>query len=119
MPRWSLRDLLFLVLVVLAAGGARSWYLLEYCDSGQAARVLRVQGATPSSRVVSGGVVPPGSELDELVANLTSKREFAGHAPLATKEERTAHVAPGYYWVAALITDWTESPVQAHQVIRW
>lgn len=52
--RFSLLDWLLFLLVLVAAGGARTWYLCEYADCGLAPRnaVLHVQATTES-------VIPP------------------------------------------------------------
>jgi 4-amino-4-deoxy-L-arabinose transferase-like glycosyltransferase len=86
---FRLIDLVLLLLVLAAAAGARAWYLSECADGGRSSGPLRVQDATPPA------------ERDALVRNLREKNEFAGPAPLAARDERTASVAPGYPWLLA------------------
>src|SRR5262249_47782795 len=90
-PRWTTLDLALLGLVLLAAGGVRAWYVSECADEGALAALLQVQGPTPA---------------DNLVHNLAAERWFGGFAALAVKEETTAHVAPGYPWMVAVVRGW-------------
>jgi hypothetical protein len=80
--RFGLLDLLLFVVVLAAAGAARGWYLWEGADQAQQ-EPLRVQDAHPAER-------------DALVNSLKEDKGFQSQAPLALKEEATAHTAPGY-----------------------
>lgn len=84
-------DLLLVLLVVAAAGGARAWYLSACADGGQGPGPFAVQGSSPA----------PGEET--LLTRLREENSFTGRAPLGTTEERTAHVAPGYPWLRAAV----------------
>jgi len=119
LPRFRLPDLLLLVLVLAAAGGARSWYLMTCADNGNGPGPLQVQGPSPrpdyEANVKFRERAKP-TELDALIANLTEHKWFGSLAPLADTEERTAHRAPGYPWLAALAARWLDKPDQA---LRW
>ena len=59
------------------------------------------------------------TEQDALIHNLKEHQWFGSLAPLTNSEERTAHTAPGYPWLLALLE---RSPVdlgQIDQVVRW
>src|SRR5262249_17420612 len=87
--RFHLVDLILLLIVLVAAGGARGWYLSTYADGGNKDGPFQVQGRQ--------------EDVQELVDSLKNHRGFRGKAPLAAAEEDTAHVAPGYpFFVAAL-----------------
>jgi 4-amino-4-deoxy-L-arabinose transferase-like glycosyltransferase len=118
-PRFRLADWLFLVAVLAVAAGTRAWYLSACADTGRAPAPLQVQGASPPADY------PPGSkirdrdqptELDALVHNLVEYRWYGSLAPLADKEEKTAHRAPGYPWLCALVARWLDD---ADMVVRW
>src|SRR5262245_44222021 len=121
-PRWRLSDLLLLFVVLALAGGARAWYLYECVDEGQSRPLLQVQGDPPRVQLAKPeklrGADEP-TELDNIVQNVMDHRWYGGRAPLATEEELTAHVAPGYAYLLALLTERLESEKQADQWMRW
>jgi hypothetical protein len=87
--RLGIIECLWLLGVVVVAMSARVWYLNEWADGGRSAGPLQVQG-TPSP-----------SDLKAILTHLTEDNWFAGRAPLATEEESTAHVSPGYPYLMA------------------
>jgi 4-amino-4-deoxy-L-arabinose transferase-like glycosyltransferase len=98
-----------LLLVTAAAAGVRAWYLWAATDSGSQGPALLVQSTGTDE-----------AELDNLWHNLQQQRTFTGRAPLAgedtTKEEETAHRAPGYPWLISLLARMFPAPEQA---LRW
>jgi hypothetical protein len=110
--RFSLADWLLLVLVLLAAGGARAGYLLVLADSGQNAGPLFVQEPV----LLSG--TPPRSEQEVLANNIKDRQWFGSPAPLASSEEQTAHVAPGYPWLLATLAHVVD-PSSLGRTVRW
>src|SRR5262249_34579680 len=105
--RFGLVDLVVLVLVVGAALGTRGWYLWQCADSGQSSGPLRVQDPQPVLKELPPGTTfrghSPPTELDALVQNLTEHQWYGSLAPFAAQEEQTAHVAPGYPWLLAML----------------
>jgi 4-amino-4-deoxy-L-arabinose transferase-like glycosyltransferase len=108
---------LFLV-VVAAAAGARAWYLTT-CVPGTGEPPLLAQDP-PRGVALDDSAEPLESkvtnELEDLTYNLRKYRWFGGLAPLADKEEKTAHVAPGYPWLLAQAETWLPDPAEA---VRW
>jgi hypothetical protein len=95
-----------LLAVLLLAAGARIGFLAYCCDGGASASRLVVQGDGPRPDFPAGtqlrGQESP-TEFDNLVHNLREEHWFGGRAPLADNEEQTAHVAPGYFWLASYV----------------
>ncbi len=117
---------LLLVLVLAVAGGLRAGYLLRCADGGRSDGPLRVQDASPpladfdAPEEMRGA--PRPTEFDALVDNVRNHRWFGSLAPLASKEERTAHVSPGYPWLVGtlgrfLSEDRLDSSVRWLQVV--
>jgi hypothetical protein len=106
-PRFGLRDVLCLLLVVACAAGTRVAFLVVAADSGYRESPLTVQGHAP---------LPEGSGTDDLVRNVRDHGWFGGRAPLSDQEEPTAHLAPGYSWLFGLIARYHEAP---DAVLRW
>lgn len=102
--RFAAADLLLLVLVVAAAAGARAGYLWACADSGRTGGPLLVQDRP--------------AELEALVRNLKEDGRFAGHAPFATGQEETAHVAPGYPYLVGLLARFVY-PTSLDSTVRW
>jgi 4-amino-4-deoxy-L-arabinose transferase-like glycosyltransferase len=100
---FRLIDLALFLFVLAVAAGSRGWYLSECADSGRNGGPLRVQDATPQD------------QRDGLVRNLKDNGSFTGLAPLAAKEEATAHVAPGYPWLLAQAGRLSEP----ERMVRW
>jgi hypothetical protein len=93
-----------LIAVILLGASARLGYLAACCDFGASPPPFVVQGDGP--RLDFAPDTPlrnqdAPSEFDNLVHNRREHQWFGGLAPLADKEEQTAHVAPGYYWLAS------------------
>jgi hypothetical protein len=102
--RFRLVDLVLLLIILAFAAGARVGYLITYADGGDSDGPILVQDPSPVLEL------PPGTEMrgqtriterDALVHNLKEHRWFGSLAPLAPREEQTAHVAPGYPWLLA------------------
>lgn len=95
-----------LAAVVVLAAALRLGFLFTCCDGGASASTLIVQGqGTPldfePGTQLRGHDLP--TEYDNLVHNLREHRWFGGLAPLADREEQTAHVAPGFFYLAAAV----------------
>jgi 4-amino-4-deoxy-L-arabinose transferase-like glycosyltransferase len=119
--RFTAVDLALFLAVLAAAAGARAAYLGLAAANGTAAGPIQVQDAPP---VLTG--LPPGTslrgheaptELDALAHNLHEHRWFGSLAPLAAREEQTAHVAPGYPWLLSRADRWLGD--QADRGVRW
>ncbi len=117
--RFRMLDGLLLLIVLTVGGGARAWYVGSCAGNGPAP--LEVQGPYPLLDYPAG----PKSETTALVENMAESRWFGSRAPLADKEEKTAHRAPGYHWLAAVLIGWLDNgrpPVAdaaGSQAIRW
>jgi 4-amino-4-deoxy-L-arabinose transferase-like glycosyltransferase len=118
-PPLGLKGLVLLLVVLAAAAGARAWYLTTCVSDPAEAPPLRAQDPPPHVHVADGAA-PFGknnpTELDELTYNLREYRAFWSLAPLADKEERTAHMAPGYPYLLALAETWLDNP---REILRW
>jgi hypothetical protein len=117
--RWGLADLAALLIVLGIAAGIRSWYIAVAADAGMGTPALEVEGQPPRpdfpADTLRRGRKQP-SELDNLVHNLEEERWFGSLAPLADKEEKTAHVSPAYPWLVSLMARW-DIPVDGG--VRW
>src|SRR5262245_28654784 len=104
-----------LLFVILFAAGTRIGYLLVYCDGGDALAPLVVQGTGErlefDARTQLRNSDRP-TEFDNLVHNLRESHWFGSLAPLSDREEQTAHVAPGYFW----LTSWSPSDALIRQL---
>ncbi|HEV8061256.1 MAG TPA: glycosyltransferase family 39 protein [Gemmataceae bacterium] len=105
--RLGVYECFWLLVVVIVAMAARVWYLNEWADGGRSSGPLQVQGT------------PPPSDLKAILANLTENRQFASRAPLASAEEQTAHVSPGYPWLMAWIDRVPASLGTLDRTMRW
>jgi 4-amino-4-deoxy-L-arabinose transferase-like glycosyltransferase len=118
-PPFRLTHLLLLLVVLAAAAGARAWYLTACVEDAAGRAPLHAQDAPPRVRVAGEGE-PFGkkdaNELDNLVFNLREYRWFGCLAPLADKEEKTAHVAPGYPYMLSFTQEWVDDWMV---VVRW
>lgn len=103
--RFRMLDGLLLALVLAIAGGTRGWYIQACAGDGHEAAPLEVQGQAGAK-----------SEVAALVESLVNQQQFSGPAPLASQDEPTAHRAPGYCWLAALVHRWLDNP---QTVLRW
>lgn len=122
MRRFGLLDALLLLLVFVAAAGARASYLMQCAENGQKAGPLRVQDPWP---IMPGYVPPEGmrggktpSELDVLIHNVQKDLRFHAKAPFASSEEPTAHVAPGYPYLVGLLGQQVPEG-QLDYFVRW
>src|SRR5262249_39424047 len=89
-------DLLLLLLVLAFAAGARVGYLMAYADGGDSDGPILVQDPSPVLELPAGTEMRGQtriSERDALIHNVKAHRWFGSLAPLAPKEEQTAHVA--------------------------
>ncbi len=119
--RFNWVDLLLLVLVLASAAGARAGYLIAYAENGTTAGPLRVQDARTKLDANLAGQVPNRSEptdLDLLVHNLHEHQVYATVAPFSTGMEDTAHVAPGYPHLVALLA-YVVSADRLESALRW
>jgi 4-amino-4-deoxy-L-arabinose transferase-like glycosyltransferase len=119
-PPLRLAGLALFLFLVAGAAGARAWYLASCTDPAADSVPLHAQDRPPPAPLAGGNVVLGASrptQLDDLVHNLVADRWFGGLAPLADKEERTAHVAPGYPYLLALAQSWL--PEDWRTVVRW
>ncbi len=105
--RLGIIECLWLLGVVVVAMAARVWYLNEWTDGGRSAGPLQVQGA------------PPPSDLKAILAHLTEDHWFASRAPLATEEETTAHVSPGYPYLMAWMDRAPTNLGTLDRTMRW
>jgi hypothetical protein len=101
--RFGLADLVQLLVVLAAAGGARWWYLSDKVDNARAEAPVQVQS-------------DDDTELMELVENLHRHGSFRSAAPLAKDSELTAHISPGYPYLLSLAADWTDD---WQALVRW
>lgn len=113
--RFRLFDLVLLLLVLASAAGARVGYLMTYADGGDSDGPILVQDP-PDVLELPAGTEMRGqtriSERDALIHNVKEHRWFGSLAPMASREEQSAHVAPGYYWLLAELGP-------SDYVIRW
>lgn len=95
--RFTLTDFMCLLLVFVLALGARAAYLHWAVEDGGGRPAWRVQGDHAHLKKQRDDDRHP--ELAQLVDNWRDYNEFKCQAPLATGEEVTGHVAPGYSWI--------------------
>ena len=105
--RLSIYECFWLLVIVLVAMAARVWYLNEWADGGRSSGPLQVQGT------------PAPCDLKSIHANLTENRWFGSRAPLATSEEQTAHVSPGYPWLMAWLDKAPTNLGTLDRTMRW
>jgi hypothetical protein len=118
-PRLGWPGLGLLFLVFAAAAGTRYWYLSSLADGGRTEGPLRVQDASPELEPPPAPGQAPVRELDSLVGNITRDNWFGTVAPLASAEEKTAHLAPGYPWLLSWLK---RSPLKLEPFdrgVRW
>jgi 4-amino-4-deoxy-L-arabinose transferase-like glycosyltransferase len=120
--RFGLADLLFLLLVLGVAAAARAGYLVASAESGRTAGPLLVQDRPPRLRnqpadtTLLGRSAP--NEQDALVHNLKERSWFGCPAPLASGEEATAHIAPGYPGLVAVLAR-VSGEASLDRSVRW
>jgi 4-amino-4-deoxy-L-arabinose transferase-like glycosyltransferase len=118
--RFGATDSLMLMLVLLLALGLRAGWLMTVADGGNNDGPLRVQDASPLLDLPPDkplrGKSPP-SEMDALIHNMKEHQWFGDLAPFAPEEEATAHVSPGYPWLAGLLARLLGD--NADRAIRW
>ena len=105
--RLGVLEYFWLLVIVVVAMAARTWYLNEWADGGRSSGPLQVQGT------------PPAADLKAILANLTENHWFASRAPLASAEEQTAHVSPGYPWLMAWLDRVPTSLGTLDRTMRW
>ncbi len=111
--RFGIAELLWLLLVLVAALGLRGAFLMVHADYGREDPPVHVQDASPELDLKDRP-----SEIKSLFHNLKDHSWFGTLAPFADKEEQTAHVAPGLPWLlsglAKVIPD-----DHFEKVVRW
>lgn len=109
--RFGSLDLILLLVVLAAAAGTRVAYLVICADNARSPGFLRVQERAPSG---------PGAPADETERLIAAVREgaFRGYAPFASEEELTAHVAPGYPYLAGVLARVVPEE-RLYSTIRW
>lgn len=120
--RIGLVDLALALVIFAAAVGVRAWYLYSLASSGASVGPLAVQDGIVPGPTAAGDErrgQADRSELDVLVENLTQQRGFTAHAPLASGEEQTAHLAPGYPTLLALLKRAPIDLSPIDQTARW
>lgn len=121
--RFRLPDLIPFVLVLFAAAGARVGYVLNYADNAATDGPILVQDAPPTLALADGTTMRGQSrvtEADALIHNMKEHRWFGSLAPFAYREERTAHVAPGYPWLRGELERFLPEDLgAADRLIRW
>src|ERR1700690_2083719 len=117
--KWSWLDSATLLFVIFLAAGLRFEYIALWADGGQGIPPFEVQGLSHPFELPEKEAVrnhPKSTELASLVGNLQEKGWFGSLAPLADKEEKTAHLSPAYPWLVSLIP---HGDVHADAAIRW
>jgi hypothetical protein len=99
--RLTLNDYLALLVVLIAAAGARVGYLVRYADSARNTGPVLVQSPSPVLADMKFdhpvlGKEDNVTELDLLIHNIKENSWFGTRAPLSDKAEKTAHLSPGY-----------------------
>jgi len=121
MPRFRFTDLLLLVIILAIAAGLRVWYVSAGTGHGSWPAPLHAQAPPPRLNFAPDvellGHKNP-TERDNLIANIKESNWFGGLAPLADAEEQTAHVAPGYPWLVALLARWVDEPEALLRLIQ-
>jgi 4-amino-4-deoxy-L-arabinose transferase-like glycosyltransferase len=123
MRRFGWTDFVLLLLVLLAAAGARAGYLWHFADSGGNAGPFRVQDRPrtlhelPDTAEMRGE--KPPTELDALVHNLKEDQWYGCLAPFAIAEEATADSSPGYPWLLSLLARVIPDKVPFERTVRW
>jgi len=116
------KTLLCLMLVLVAAAGARGWYLIACVENGYGPTPLAVQDAPrPVPQMSDADYLfhKQPNELDELAQNIRKEQWFGTRAPLADKEELTAHRAPAYPWLLAQLARTIPEGDRALYLLRW
>jgi 4-amino-4-deoxy-L-arabinose transferase-like glycosyltransferase len=108
--RFGPADFVLLLLIFAVAAGARAGYLFSCADGGRNGGPLRVQD-------VRREVEPGKTELDQLIQNVRDRGWFGSQAPFSSKEEATAHIAPGYPWLVGTLARYTGEG--ADRAVRW
>jgi hypothetical protein len=120
--RLRLADLIPFVVILCIAAGLRVGYLLNYADNASTDGPVLVQDPSPTL-VLPEGTTMRGqaavTEADALVHNMKGHRWFGSLAPFAYREERTAHVAPGYPWLRGELERFMPDNGGADRLIRW
>ncbi len=103
---WGAADLLALLLVVALGGAARFGYVAVCTDGGKGTPAFEVQGQAPRPappRDGDQGDAKPRTPMNDLVQNIKESNWFGGKAPLSDQDETTAHEAPAYPWLIAIV----------------
>jgi hypothetical protein len=116
-------DLILFLVVLAVAAGARIWYLMACADNAHNSGPLQVQDASPLLAELPAGTELHGrdkpTEQDALIHNLKEHHWFGSLAPLASAEEKTAHVSPGYPWLLAWLEQAPLDLSPMDRTVRW
>jgi hypothetical protein len=119
-PHFGFREALLLAVVLTIAGAARVGYLLTAASDVQKPAPFQVQDAETEITLVRGGTAgTPPTDRDLLVDNLQQYNWYGTLAPLADREEPTAHISPGYPWLVAILSRWIDHPERTTLTIHW
>lgn len=118
-PRFTLLDYVVLLILLAGAAAARVWYVSTVTDHGAGPAPLHVEGQ-PLRVNFPEEIAQLGQkkEPENLIANIKDEQSFASLAPLANSAEQTAHFAPGYPWLVALLTRWVDDPAGILRLIQ-
>jgi hypothetical protein len=120
MPRFRFADLVLLVIVLAVAAGARVWYISVGTNHGAGPAPLRTEEppllVNLAEEIEALGKNP--ADPDNLIANLRDNHKFVSRAPLAEKEEQTAHFGPGYPWLVGLLARLVDEPAHLLRMIQ-
>jgi 4-amino-4-deoxy-L-arabinose transferase-like glycosyltransferase len=119
MPRFRAADWLLLLLVVLGAAGARLGYFALSLEQITDPAPLAVQDAPKRYLPADPSLPVACAELPDLFHNVKEHGWGGALAPLADVEERTAHTAPGYAWLAGRLARVLDDPEATVSVLRW
>src|SRR5579872_1211220 len=102
MPRFGLRDILLLLLVLAVAAGARVGYFLYALEDRAGPAPLAVQGPLNPARA---GAEDKGWGWWRTAAHFFEVKEDEPN-----RGEETAHIAPGYPWLVGSLAGKEQEP---------
>jgi 4-amino-4-deoxy-L-arabinose transferase-like glycosyltransferase len=117
-PRFRFLDLAVLFLLLAGAAAVRVWYVSTVTDHGAGPAPLHAQGQPLRVNFADEIAQLGKKEPDNLIANIKEDQSFTSLAPLADSAEETAHFAPGYPWLVALLTRWVDDPAGILRLIQ-
>jgi 4-amino-4-deoxy-L-arabinose transferase-like glycosyltransferase len=123
MPRFKLLDLILACVVLVSAAGLRVGYVWFFADHGHGGGPLQVQDARTTVKSLPEGAIQltdsDPNELDVMAYELKEKQQFQAQAPFADKIEPTAHTAPGYAGLLAVVEMTNFDPTLMRSSLRW